>query len=105
MRLLRPFVRSGRALAGIALLAALVVGEVADARHHLAESGCASDASGPGRDDNCTCAGLHSATPAGLAPAAFTPVEREHGWAPGAVPVATRRLREAEASPRAPPRS
>ena len=62
MRLLHGFLRHGRALAALILLATLVVGEVADARHHLAESGCASEhTEGPRRDDCCACTSLHVA--------------------------------------------
>lgn len=60
MRLAVWLLRSGRALAALLLLTTLVVGEVADARHHLSETGCASDhAEGPQRDDACACTSLH----------------------------------------------
>lgn len=105
MRSFRRLFRPGRALAGLLLLTALAAGEAADARHHLSDPGCAADSRAPGRDDDCACAALHSATPAGLAPAAFAPVEQERGHAPGAVPAAPHRHGEPEAAPRAPPRS
>jgi hypothetical protein len=105
MRLLHPLVRSGRTLAGIVLLAALVVGEVADARHHLSEAGCGAEEHGTGRDDNCACTGLHAAPLAGHAPVALAAVVEERGLAPLAAHEAAHRHGEAHAAPRAPPRS
>jgi len=97
--------RSGRVAAGLWLLGTLVLGEVADARHHLVEHGCASDAKSPSRDDNCTCASLHAAPLAGHPPVALAPIAIEREMA--VVVAADRPARHAgtRASPRAPPRS
>jgi len=101
----RAWARTGRALAGLLLLATLVAGEVADARHHLSEPGCPTESGGPGRDDHCTCAGIHAAPLAGHAPVPLAAVVLEREHAPCVVLAAPRRERETEASPRAPPRS
>jgi len=75
MRLPVWLLRSGRALAALLLLTTLVVGEVADARHHLSETGCASDhARGPGRDDCCACTSLHVAPLTSPSPVLMAPV-------------------------------
>jgi hypothetical protein len=105
MRLLRALLCPNRTFAGIALLAALVVGEMADTRHHLSEHGCATDARRASREEQCTCAGLHAAPLAGHAPVALALVELEHGHAPAIAHAAPARRGEADASPRAPPRS
>jgi hypothetical protein len=104
MNPLRWLFRSGRAVAGLLLLASFLVGEAADARHHLSEQGCATDSHGPTRD-NCTCAGLHAAPLAGHAPVALAPVEIER---PRVVVSATGRVARrgvTSAAPRAPPAS
>jgi hypothetical protein len=105
MDLFRWLFRSGRAVAGLLLLATLVVGEVADARHHLAEHGCATDTHSPGRDDNCTCAGLHAAPLAGHAPVALTPVAIERELVVASATQHVSRHGVSNAAPRAPPRS
>ena len=105
MRILRGFLRSGRALAGLALLASLFAGELADTRHHLSEHGCATDAHAPGRDDNCTCAGLHAAPLAGHAPVALAAVQVERAAATPVAPQRPSRHGVSDAAPRAPPRS
>lgn len=105
MHMLRWCLRSGRALAGLLLLATLFAGELADTRHHLSDHGCATDTHAPGRDDNCTCAGLHAAPLAGHAPVALAAVEIERATG---TPVATLRPSRhgvSDAAPRAPPRS
>src|SRR5262249_8836914 len=102
MRLLRRLFRDARALAALALLTTLVVGGLADARHHLSARGCAGDAAG--REDHCICASLHAA-PLGSEPMAQpAPSEREFPVAVAA--VASRPIARAAcaASPRAPPR-
>jgi hypothetical protein len=97
--------RHGRVLAALLLLATFVAGEVADARHHLSEHGCAADA-GPGRrDDNCTCASLHAAPLAGHAPVALAPAETHDGAPAILVALTPRREVVVAAAPRAPPRS
>jgi len=102
MRLLRRLFRTGRALAALMLLTTLVVGEVADARHHLSEHGCPADRGG--RDDQCTCASLHVTSLASDGVTQATPVECESAaafvaFATGPlIPVAC------AAAPRAPPR-
>jgi len=93
--------RSGRAFAGVLLLATLVAGEVADARHHVSEHGCAADAGG--RDDNCTCASLHAAPFGGEGIAQAAPVEIEREQAPAAVAIAPTVRAARTAAPRAPP--
>ena len=105
MRFLRQFLRSGRALAGLALLATLFAGELADTRHHLSEHGCTTDAHSSGRDDNCICAGLHAAPLAGHAPVALASIHVEHAAATPATPQRPTRHGVSDAAPRAPPRS
>ena len=104
MRLFLWFARSGRALAALLLLATLVAGEVADAQHHLEDTGCAGESSGgPERDDHCTCANLHAVSLAAPAPVAHAPVALERDdltAAPAQAPVAPLRR---SAPPRAPP--
>lgn len=104
MRLLQWFARSGRALAALLLLATLVAGEVADAHHHLEDTGCAAESSGgPERDDHCTCANLHAVSLAAPAPVAVAPVALEREFeasAPAQAPTAQARC---AAPPRAPP--
>ena len=102
MRLLRKLFRSGRALAALMLLAALVAGAVADGRHHLSEQGCASDSHG--RDDNCTCASLHAASLTSVLPAAGAPVECVREVATVSIAATTRPRAARDAAPRAPPR-
>lgn len=102
MRILRHLFRSGPALAALLLLSALVVGEVADARHHLSEHGCASEAGG--RDDNCTCANLHAVSFADPAPEASSPLVHAREFAPFATALAPRSQATTCAAPRAPPR-
>jgi len=102
MRLLRRLFRNARALAGVLLLATLVVGEVADARHHLSERGCAADAAG--RDDNCTCASLHAAPLASEPLAQPAPIEHEIAFATVTVASLPVARTACAASPRAPPR-
>jgi hypothetical protein len=105
LRLLRRLIRDPRALGALLLLSLFAAGEVADARHHLADHGCATDTHAPGqRDDHCTCAGLH-ALPLGAH--AFTdpaPAAQEREFTPATAVTAPRAQRGAEASPRAPPR-
>ena len=96
--LLRP----ERAFLALLLLTALVVGEVADARHHLSEQGCAADAGG--RDDNCTCASLHAVSLAPDAPAQIAPVEFERAFTPLVEVLAPPACAVLGAAPRAPPR-
>jgi hypothetical protein len=105
MDLFRWCLRSGRALAGLLLLATLFAGELADARHHLSEHGCATDTHESGRDDNCTCAGLHAAPLAGLAPVPLAAVAILCAAATPADPQRPARHGVADAAPRAPPRS
>jgi len=102
MRLLRRLFRTGRALAALMLLTTLVVGEVADARHHLSEHGCPADRGG--RDDQCTCASLHVTSLASEPVTPVTPVECEGKFAAFAVTVAPVARAACAASPRAPPR-
>lgn len=105
LRLFRRLIRDPRALGALLMLALFAAGEIADARHHLADHGCATDTHAPGqRDDHCTCAGLH-AFPFGTHGLADpTPVEQDSEFAPAAASAAPRAHRGAEASPRAPPR-
>lgn len=104
MRLLQWFARSGRALAALLLLATLVAGEVADAHHHLEDTGCAAESSGgPERDDHCTCANLHAVSLAAPATVAQEPLalEREYlALEPAQAPLTGARC---AAPPRAPP--
>lgn len=105
LRLLRRLIRDPRALGALLLLSLFAAGEVADARHHLADHGCATDTHVPEeRDDHCTCAGLH-ALPLGAHPLADpAPVAQAREFTPAAAATAPLALRGAEASPRAPPR-
>ena len=102
MRLLRGVFQTGRALAPLLLLTTLVVGELADARHHLSERGCAGDATG--RDDNCTCASLHAAPLASEPIAQPAPVEDECEFACTAIAAAPHASAPRAAAPRGPPR-
>ncbi|MEQ1834430.1 MAG: hypothetical protein ABL977_15395 [Candidatus Eisenbacteria bacterium] len=102
MSFLRRWFVSGRALAALLLLSALLAGEVADARHHLSDHGCASDTGG--RDDNCTCAGLHAASSVDPVPVAEAPLEHEREFTALAMAPPPSKLAAAHASPRAPPR-
>jgi hypothetical protein len=104
MRFLRVPFRHGRSLAGLALLAALVAGDVVDTRHHLTDHGCAADTHENGRDERCACAALHAAPLAGDAPVAFTPVATGQAPAPAFALASARRHGVADAAPRAPPR-
>jgi len=101
MHLLRTRFLPGREFLALLLLATLVVGEVADTRHHLSERGCAADAGG--RDDNCTCASLHAVSLAREAPAQLAPVELEREVAPTAIALAPTACAIISAAPRAPP--
>ena len=101
MHLLRKLFRPGRSLTALLLLAALVAGELADARHHLSEVGCAADSGG--RDDNCTCASLHAGSLAGDLPVQATPVELEREFVPTAMALAPTARAVIGAAPRAPP--
>lgn len=104
MDLLRWLSRSGRAVAALWLLATFVVGEVADTRHHLSDHGCAADAQSPGRDDHCTCTGLHVAPLAGMAPVVLAPASLTgESPVPSAASCPTSRAASA-GSPRAPPK-
>ena len=105
MNSLRWLFRSGRAVAGLLLLASLVVGDMADTRHHLSEQGCTTDSHGASREENCTCAGLHAAPLTGHAPVALAPVAIER--APVVVSATDRVARHGvtNAAPRAPPAS
>jgi hypothetical protein len=102
MHLIRRLFRPSRALAAILLLASLVAGEVADARHHLSEQGCAADSGG--RDDNCTCASLHAASLAGDLPVQAAPIELEREFTAAALALAPTAHAVICAAPRAPPR-
>jgi hypothetical protein len=93
--------RPGRELLALLLLTTLVVGEVADARHHLSEHGCAADTGG--RDDNCTCASLHAVSLASDLPAQAAPVELERQFMPVAIALAPTARAIISAAPRAPP--
>lgn len=104
MHLATWLLRSGRALAALLLLTTLVVGEVADARHHLSETGCASDhAEGPQRDDSCACISLHFAPVAtpGTGFIAPIPVEVQLVARPEGQAVALQAV--GPAAPRGPP--
>ena len=101
MHTLRGWFRPGRELLALLLLATLAVGEVADARHHLSEHGCAADTGG--RDDNCTCASLHAVSLATDAPTQAAPVELERQFAPVTIALAPTARAILGAAPRAPP--
>lgn len=104
MRLLQWFARSGRALAALLLLATLVAGEVADAHHHLEDTGCAAESSGgPERDDHCTCANLHAVSLAAAAPVACAPVALERAYQAHTPAQAPASRVHCAAPPRAPP--
>lgn len=105
MRILHWCLRSGRALAGLVLLATLFAGELADTRHHLSEHGCTTDAHSSGREDHCTCAGLHAAPLAGHAPVALAAVEIERATGTPFATLHASRHGVSDAAPRAPPRS
>lgn len=102
MRLLRRLFRTGRALSAVLLLTTLVVGEAADARHHLSPHGCAADSGG--RNDNCTCASLHAAPMASEPIAQPAPVEHEHHFTAVAATIAPIARAARASAPRAPPR-
>lgn len=75
MRSMLGFLRHSRAFAALLLLATLVVGEVADAHHHLSETGCASEHSQDARrDDCCACSSLHMAPLASPGPVLLAPL-------------------------------
>lgn len=104
MRLLQWFARSGRALAALLLLATLVAGEVADAHHHLEDTGCAAESSGgPERDDHCTCANLHVVSLAAPAPVAQAPVALAREFEAATSVQAPFARARSTAPPRAPP--
>jgi len=102
MRLLSRLFRNGRALAALLLLTTLVVGETADARHHLSERGCAADARG--REDHCVCASLHAAPLASEPVTQLAPVECESEPALVAIAIVPIARAVNAAAPRAPPR-
>ncbi len=87
MRLLHRLFRTGRALAALMLLTTLVVGEVADARHHLSEH-----------------ASLHVTSPASDGVTQATPVECENTIAAAAIAFSPPARAARAAAPRAPPR-
>jgi hypothetical protein len=101
MPIVRGWFRPGRAFLALLLLTTLVVGEVADARHHLSEQGCAADTAG--RPDNCTCASLHALPLGGAAPLQCAPVELTREFAVITRALAPRPQVVTGASPRAPP--
>lgn len=90
-------------MGALMLLATLVTGEVADARHHLAREGCSTEHHG-GRADHCTCAALHAITLGVELVASPAPSVQEGTFAPVAIATALRERRGAQAAPRAPPR-
>lgn len=103
---MRPawLIRSGRSLAALLLLATLVVGEVADACHHLGDAGCASESTGgPERDDHCTCANLHAVSLAAVAPIAAAPIALPREFTPATPAQAPVARTACAAPPRAPP--
>ena len=101
MNLLRKLFRPERALAALLLLASLLVGQVADARHHLSDHGCPGDTGG--RADHCACASLHAVSLADEAPAQWAPVEMERDLARAANGLAPIARAVISAAPRAPP--
>ena len=103
MRLFRWLLRTPRALGALILLATLVTGEVADARHHLAREGCATEEHG-GRKSDCTCAALHAVAIGIELAADLAPAITDEAFAPVADATAHREHRGAESAPRAPPR-
>ena len=102
MRLLSRLFRTGRAISALLLLTTLVVGEVADARHHLSEHGCPADRGG--RDDQCTCASLHVTSLASEPVMQIAPVECESEPAFVVIAIAPIARAARAAAPRAPPR-
>ena len=104
MRFFLRLLHTPRAFGALILLATLVGGEVADARHHVTEEACAAESHAPGnREENCTCAALH-AVPIGVVLAAIqAPIGEEREFAPDATAAAHREHRGTEAAPRAPP--
>ena len=103
MHFFRWLLRTPRALGALLLLATLVTGEVADARHHLAREGCAAEEHG-GRKSDCTCAALHAVALGVELAADLAPAITDEAFAPVANAIAHREHRGAEAAPRAPPR-
>lgn len=107
---MRPWsllIRSGRALAALVLLVTLVTGEWADARHHLAETGCSEHhgtTPSPVRDD-CTCTGLHVTTVSEAGPTIAAPVVESRDRVETVVVSATTRVVRRPSAPRAPPRA
>jgi hypothetical protein len=101
MHLPRRLFRPGRVFLALLLLATFVVGEVADARHHLSEHGCAADTGG--RDDNCTCASLHAVSLTSDAPVQAAPVELVRQFAFVAIVQTPIACAVISAAPRAPP--
>lgn len=101
MHLLRKLFRPGRALAALLLLASLLAGQAADARHHLSDQGCPADT---GRhDSHCTCAGLHAVSLGSEAPAQLAPVEMARELARVASALTPIACAVISAAPRAPP--
>ncbi len=101
MHLLRKLFRPGRELAALLLLASLLVGQAADARHHLSDQGCPADTGG--RDSHCTCASLHAVSLASEALAQLAPVEMQRELARVASALAPIACAVISAAPRAPP--
>ena len=107
---MRPWsllIRSGRALAALVLLVTLVTGEWADARHHMADSGCGEHhgtTPSPVRDD-CTCTGLHVTTVSEAAPAVAAPDVASRDRVEPVVERATTRVVGRSSAPRAPPQA
>ena len=105
MHLLRRLFRTGRALGALCLLATLLAGEAADARHHVLEQGCGNEAHSPGeRDDHCTCAGLHAVPLEDDAPSLLAPVAQARRFAAPDAESILHVHRGADSAPRAPPR-
>ena len=101
MHLVRRLFPHRRALAALLLLASLIVGQVADARHHLSDQGCPADS---GRHvDHCTCTSMHAVPLASEAPAQVAPVELEREVTPAAIAQAPIARAVISAAPRAPP--
>ncbi len=103
MSILRRLLHTPRALGALLLLATLVTGEVADARHHLAREGCATEEHGARKSD-CACAALHAVALGIDLAADLSPVVSTESVAPIADAITRHEHRGAEAAPRAPPR-
>ena len=103
MHFFRWLLRTPRALGALLLLATLVAGEVADARHHLSKDGCSTEEHARGRRSDCTCAALHAVTLGIELAANLAPAVSDEAFAPVAVATVHREHRGAESAPRAPP--